>query len=353
MAVADRLPTGPARLSVLEQAVRVADTLRDTPAGFRARRALIEEAASCMRYDVYAVAFTWCLAAARSDPVRFSLVDLLGHYQHVIGKMVNFPDVSREQYESLFADVVREFREHGFSLRTVYLERRSVAIDFGDREMARAADREWRKHPRDELSSGVEFEMGWQLKHACFLGDDEAAVRVADDYFARPGRDRRFDPWLSSLALLPLLRVSRDADAAERYRAAARMAPAAGYVWSRGSHMEYLALIGDFARGTREFEAQLPAALAQPDPLSRYHCLRPAALLFDRMAADGVRTVALKAPPGVPWGGSRGVYEVPQVRDWVRAQAAGIASQFDKRNGNTYYSEWLCRTIEQQGRRPP
>ncbi len=347
---ADSLPFGRSRLEVLEQAARVADAHRDVAAGFAVRRRLIDEAAFCMRYDLYAVAFVWCLAAARAEPERFSLADLLDRYQHVIGKMVNFPDVGREQYEALFTDVVRELGAHGFSLRTVYLERRSVAIDFADREMAEGADREWRRQRRDELSASVEFELARQLEHECFRADNEAAVRVVDEYFARRRRDRAYDPWFCGISLLPLLLAGREADAAALYpNAAQATARGAGYIWSQGCHLEYLGRVGDFGRGVREFEAQLPAALAQPDPLSRYYCLRPALLLFERMAAKGVRTVDLKPPRGVPWGKARGVYEVSAVRDWIAAEASAIAAQFDRRNGNGYYTEWLRRSAAPDG----
>jgi hypothetical protein len=347
LAIAERLPSGRARLEILDGAVKAADAHRDVDAGYWTRRWLIDDAAYCLRYDLYAVTFSWCLAAARKDPVRFSVVELLGHYQHLIGKMVNFPDVSREQYESLFADVLREFRAHGFSLRTIYLERRSVAMDFGDRVMAEEADREWRKYRHDALSSCIEFELARQMEHECFMEDDAAAVRVADQYFARSVRDHGFDAWLSSLSLLPLLRLGRPDDAAARYRISSRESPTAGYVWSRSYRMEYLARLGDFTRGLREFELQLPAALSQPDPLSRYYCLRPAVLLLDRMSASGVGTVALKAPPGVSWGEAHKGYDIAEVRRWVQTEAATIAAQFDRRNGNAYYSEWLRRTINE------
>ena len=86
LSAADRLPAGRARLETLEAAVRVADSLHDVAAGFWTRRRLIDDAAHCLRYDLYAVAFAWCLARARADPARFSLADLLGHYQHLIGR---------------------------------------------------------------------------------------------------------------------------------------------------------------------------------------------------------------------------------------------------------------------------
>lgn len=339
---ADRMPSGAARLEVLDQAVRAADVHRDVPAGFVARRRLIDEAATGLRYDLYAAAFSWCLAAAGDDPARFPPAGLLGHYQHVIGKVVNFPEVTRAQYDDLFADVVRQFRAHGFSLRTAYLERRGVAIDFGDRAMAEEADRAWRLFPRDALSVSREFETLRQVLHERFLGNDEAAVEVADEHFARRDRDAWCDAQIGSYALLPLLCVRRAADAAAHYRRAARVTRSgSGYAWHLASQLEYLAVIGDVPAGLRALQAQLPVALGQPDPLSHYYFLRPAALLLDRLREAGPRAVRLSAACGIPWVTTTGDYEADVLRGWVRGTAAEIAARFDARNGNDFYSAWL------------
>lgn len=308
---ADDLPWGQARLQTLDEAARIADTLRDVAAGYAVRRRLIDEAAYCLRYDLYAVAFAWCLGTARRQPDRFSAASLLGHYQNVIGKMVNFPDVSREQFESLFADVLGEFQTHGFSVRALHLLRRSVAIDFGDRDMAVAADREWRKYPRDDLSRSAEFELLEQVHHDNFLADDAAAGRHAAEYFARPHRPTHLDPSFAAETLLPLLRLGRRPEADARVPTASR-GHTTGYVWSRGHLLEYLGRTAVFSAGLREFERQLPSALAQPDPLSRFYCLRPAALLFDRMRAAGVRSVPL--PSRLPCADPSGVSEPAAVR---------------------------------------
>ena len=109
--------------------------------------------------------------------------------------------------------------------------------------------------------------------------------------------------------------------------------------------MEYLARIGDLGEGLKEFRLQLPIALAQPDPLSRFYCLRPSALLFDGITERGTRTIALKAPVGVQWANDSGRYETTVIRDWIRSEATAIARRFDRRNGNAFYSEWLAGTI--------
>ena len=345
LGAAMQMPLGPVRLETIEQAVRLADSLRDTDAGFACRQMLIDEAGVCNRYELLGAAFSWCLATARREPERYAVFDVLERYQNTIGIMVNFAQVSREQYAALLEDVIREFRAYGLSLRMVYLRRRCVGIDFGDPAMAAEADREWRKHPRDLVSASVEFEQHLQLDYECFLGDSPAAVRVVDAYFARAKRDQHADLGFNRSALLPLLRVGRGEEAAVRYKTVARNTRTLGYSWDWGYCMEYLAHINDFPQGLKEFENQLPAAMAQTDGLSRYYFLRPAAFLFQRLAASGMKTAMLKAQPLAPWGEKRGAKDVAVVGVWLRTEAASIAAQFDRRNGNDFYTEWLDRTL--------
>ena len=345
---AEAIPSGNVRLALYEEAVRWADTHRDVDAGFRVRRLLIDEAASCLRYDLYAATFSWCFSMARANPDRFQTDGLLEHYQHVVSKVVNFPDVTRAQYESLFEDGVRELSASGLSLRVAYLERRSVAIDFGDPAMAVAADLEWRKHPRARESWRGNFFIGEahektrQLEYDSLLRDDRAVLAAVDSHFASADRDSALDRVFTVYSLLPLLRMGRRAEAAEKYRLVEKKTySTAGYFWERSEILEYLVRIGDWPAAIREFKSQLPVALAQRDPLSHFYCLRPSAVLFDRLVEAGIATVAMAAPTGVSWAEDSSVYSTTVVRDWLRAEVSVIAARFDQRNGNTYYSEWL------------
>lgn len=343
---AARLPPGLTRLAIYEEAVRFADTHGGLEAGFKLRKTLIDEAAICKRYDVYAAAFSWCLSTARANRDKFSTAELISEYQFVIGKVVNFPDVTREQYDSLFDDMIRERSERGLSLRTAYLEHRTVAQDFGDRGMAVAADIELRKHPRVEARRSEHFETVRQIEYDSFIGDDLAAIRAAEAYLGKPSRTLTYDDWIGCAILIPLLRVGRFPDAARWYELADTGGySAAGYVWGRSFKLEYAARIGDVAEGLREFRLQLPLALAQADPLSRYYCLRPSVSLFDALAKRGVQYVTMKAPENAPWKDKSGRYEAAVVRDWLHSEASEIAEKFDRRNGNTYFSDWLAGSL--------
>jgi len=347
MEAADPLPAGPVKMSMLEETIRIADSLRDADAGYRIRRAYIDVAHDCMRIDVYMVTFAWCLAVAEKEPARYSIPDLLNHYHGVLGWVGNFPHIPRADFEALFEDVLTKYRAHGLSLRVLYLKRRSVAIDFGDPAMAVEADGEFRKHRRPDGINPIEWEAGWQLQHDRFLGDEEAAVRTADAFFALSGRTGRRDAYLANLSLMPLLHVGRTADAAARFDVGAKpLKLGTGYGWDHADRLEYLAHTADPRRALREFAAQLPVALAQTDALTRFGFWRPAAALLARMEAEGVREVSLNVPERLSWYDPQGVYPLAVVSDWARWEASDIAGQFDRRNGNGYYRKWLEATSD-------
>jgi cellulose synthase operon protein C len=332
-----------AQIDLVERAVGMADARGDVDHGFAARRTLVDLAAYALRYDLYGVTFAWLFAQAVRRPDRFPVADLLGQYQDVISKLVNFPEFPRAQYEALFEDVRRHFVAHGFSLRPLYVGRRSVAIDFGDPAMAQAADREWRRHRRDPHSDSPGMEALRQLQFEDFVGDFEAAARTIDRWFADPGREAFYDDQMAGDALLPLLRLGRAADAVDLHRRSWRkIRPGRGYIWSWGPHLSFLGLTGNLDRGARLFQTLLPVALGQSDLLSRFHFLEHALVLFRSLVAGRPKAVRLRVPESVPWYHPDGRYEPAAVLDWIDQEADAIARRFDERNGNTYHADLLA-----------
>src|SRR5439155_17014048 len=82
---------GPAKIGLLEEAVRLADTHGDTEAGFNIRLTLMEASSFAGRPDLLLVAFSWCLAQHDRDPDLFGDEDLLWKYKWVVNHLPDFP----------------------------------------------------------------------------------------------------------------------------------------------------------------------------------------------------------------------------------------------------------------------
>ncbi len=336
---AAHLPWGYARAELLQEAAQIADGHQDLDLAFEIRRDLIDAARYSLRYDLFAASFAWCFATAQQHPDRFPIGQVLRYYQYVIGNLANFAHVSRAQYDDLHADACRHFTAHGYSLRTLMIERRSAAIDYADPVMAEAAGRDVPRHRRDDLHMAPEMEVLRQVEYELYREDDAAAARALDAHFANDRRSRWADPWAGNLAVRVYARLGRTAEAERLHERHHRQFEAGGgYGWSWGNHISYCAATGRLARGVELFRRQLPVAMSHADTLTQFYCLSHAVPLLDALAAAGATTVHLPHVPGLPAGD-----DLDGVRGWLDATVAAITADFDRRNGNGYYSDLAGR----------
>lgn len=92
---------------------------------------MIDAATFGGRPDILLAAFPWCLAEHDRDPDRFDLKDLLWKYKWVVGNIVEFPHISREQIESMLANMSERFEKAGSTLHAVHQSRQDILADMG------------------------------------------------------------------------------------------------------------------------------------------------------------------------------------------------------------------------------
>jgi len=140
---------------MLEEAVRIADTLEDVRLAYRLRDDLLQAATFAGRHDVAIVAFSWCLAQFDRDPSIASAHDLLWKYKWVVNNARQFPEISRARLFELLGDMERRHREYGSTLHAYWLLKRSLHQSMGDPEEAAEAHKIYRKRRRDYLSDCI------------------------------------------------------------------------------------------------------------------------------------------------------------------------------------------------------
>ena len=85
---ADGLPQGPARMALLEEAVRLADTHQDLDLGFYLRYDVAQTATFGGMAEKLLVAFSWRLAQCDRHPERFNEFRLMWEYKWVAAKLL-------------------------------------------------------------------------------------------------------------------------------------------------------------------------------------------------------------------------------------------------------------------------
>jgi hypothetical protein len=343
---AANMPESTASLSVMEEAVRLADTHQDVRLGIAARLPLMHLARTLLRGDVLATAFAWCLAHYDRNPELFAGRNLFWEYRMVIGQLSNLYDVSRAKLEELLADFGRRLQAAGYTLRSLHEAQQAIAPDLGDRELARSALAGMRKYPKDGLSSGDGWDLGEEVELEVFLGNEDRALQLATPFLTDRYSEHSKSDSVCAHLLLPLLKRGRAAEAAKLHRRCLRTyQPQRCYYWPYGELLKFAALTGNSASAARLYEECQRAIKPFTDPLTRLHFEMDAWVVFDRLLAAGTNAVPLRLPDYVPAAALEGQYAIAEMRAWLWQEAGELADRFDRRNGNSYFREQLQERV--------
>ena len=334
---ADAAGEGPAQVALIEEAVRLADARGEGELAFAVRKRLFLAAVFASRCDLAGVTFAWCLSWLDARPGRPVDPQMLWDYRRVVTSLSNFPEVSRAELLAMIDDMGRRFAAAGRSPRRIELTRMQVASDFGDVELARAARAAWGAAPRDDLGVDPGWDELFDAESRRFVGDDAGAVAIIDEYLTRRHAEPRALAFAAGIGLMPLVRLGRPADAAAAYRRLVGWErPPAGTAWHWSERLRFLAATGNAGAGVGFFAKTLPRVFGQVDPLGRLHYALAALSLFATL--DGRGRMAAVLPADAPPYRPDGRYDPAALRDWLRAESAGLAARFDARNGNDFFA---------------
>lgn len=339
-----------ASASLREEAVRIADTHRDLDLAYEARKLFIEACLMADRCEEMLAAFAWCLGQMDRDPDRFWWDAVLWEYRWVISVLPSFPTISREQIDSMLADMTRRYRAVGASMRSIHVLRRVIAIDMGDRKMAAEAARAMKRSRIDFLADSTEAEQAFNKGYLVFLNRTDAIIKITRPMLRLPPGDGHFFGYACADILLPLLKRKKVREAmAAHERGYPYTRRNVRYLESAADHIAFLGLTDNFVPATKMFDRHVREAFAAPNLLNRLKFLIDVLPLFDRMMKLGHKTVKVRLPTECPLSPSSGKKIATEVvRIWLHATAADLAKQFDARNGNDYYSKRLSQVSKLQ-----
>jgi hypothetical protein len=336
------LPPGPSQIALLEEAARLADTHGFDEQGFEIREELIHSCTFSGYPEKSLVAFAWCLACCDRDPERYGVEDILWKYKWVAGSLSGFPQISREQIESMIADMKRRYQEAGAGLRPVYRLQCDLALDMGDFGAAREHQRRWESAPRDWLTDCVACEVDAAVYYHLLMGDAARAVAEAGPILA--GRFCCTEVPHHTLArlLIPLLRLGRLEEAAECHRRGYRLiAGRREFVTHVANHLTYLALTDKYSRAVALLEKHLPLAMGMNHLSRQFVFYLAAALLLGRLVEKGKTRLPLRLPPQFR-ADDEGNHDVAALLEWIQGDLDDLANRFDRRNGNDYHKRQIA-----------
>lgn len=340
-----RLEAGPARLALLEEAVRIADSTNDVAAGFFVRNNwLMWAALASGQPEKMLVNFSWCRSQCDRDPEQFPENELLFKYRHWVTTVLrNFPQFSRQQIQDAFDDLTIRFQRCGRSLRGVYKERCETAVQLGDFDVAEAAFQEWQRLPLDDEWDDAASECNDEAEYIHNGRRDVAgALQHLEPIFQRRLKFRQGSrvPLKTFASFLrPLCQMGRWDDAMKchlhGYPLIARLMH---YIGEVGSHIEFLALTGNLTQAVKMFERHWPDSHASHEVRFVFDFRLGSRFLLERLRDAGHRAFKLRAPKDFPLYQESGEYDLDAVIGWFTGEIERVAAAFNARAGNTAFS---------------
>lgn len=335
------MPDGDAKIELLEQAVRLADTVGDLETAFDVRDDLVNAASVWGRPEIELVAFSWCLAQFDADPERFAYWEhsLMWSYKRVLMSMMGFPEISLPRIEAAFADFRSRLERSNQPLGTYYEYRLRLALHRSDPLEAEAAHKEFRHFNRASDLDCRACQLQSEVNYQGFLGDDAATLQAAAPLLVRyaPSCNRVPNATHAKL-LLPLLRLGKIKDAAKHHRDYRKLMKDEGSVAFIAQHLEFLGYLGDLTAALNLLEKHLPWAYRTRDLNGRYVFLRATLPLFARLRSSGENTLKLRLDCDFSYFQKNGEYGLDTLENQIRTDLLEVAAKFDARNGNNSFS---------------
>jgi hypothetical protein len=341
------LDDGPAKVMLLEEAVRLADSSGDADLAFDVRQDLIHAATFGGYPERALVAFTWSLA--HCDRARGGALDhgTLWKYKWIGNALPEFPQIPLGQIHAVLDDMSRRYERAGMSLRAVHKLRCGLAMGMGDREAARAHHAAWQQAPVDSVSDCPACERNHRVKYLFFMDREAEGVTHAAPILT--GRLRCAEIPHATLAhvLLPLVRLGRLEEAVAHHRQGLRLvARNRTFVREVAMHMTFLALTDNLAQAVRLLEKHLAWALEKEGHARRFDFFLAARFLLERLEAGGKSVMRLRLPANFPLRSESGKYELTELAAWFDADLRALGERFDARNGTDRFARRLAENRE-------
>ncbi|HVF56849.1 MAG TPA: hypothetical protein VM934_11905 [Pyrinomonadaceae bacterium] len=351
---ANGLEHGDTRIMLLEEAVRLSDTVGFTDESLRlkAREDFVEAATFGGAPDKAIVAFSWCLAQLDKKAVddstvatRFSRWETLWKYKWIVANVCGFPQISRARIYEMLEDMERRYREEFDSLRPVYSQRWRIEHFWDNRPEADKYFRKWQLARRDVLSDCAACEANDEVNYYDYCGQYEQALRAAAPILGGRLRCTHIPHRTYANILLPLVRLGR-ADEATAYhlKGYPLISRNKNFLSDTGDHLRFLVLTANLDKAVALFEAHFPWALAAVSLSERFSFYLDSWLLFTQLREGGRDTVTLRLPETFEGHVADGKYETRKLEAWLDENLRGLARRFDARNQNDYFTRRIADT---------
>jgi hypothetical protein len=329
------------KVKLIKEAIKIADANNDIEWGFDLRKQIIEEEKHTSSCIEGLPAFTWILDTYDQNPEICAENDFMLEYKWMIQAARRNASVSLQQFESIVEDYKTRLLRNDFSLHSYYSAKAQMAFQQLKLDEAKEYLELRKAEKYDDLSSCVACEIHDLVEYEFLAGNIDDAVMLASDILS--GR--------KICKYIPFQTVCIAVNVLNRHglgSSAVQMLQIANFTLEKmeNNDMSNIGYIGNliyFLTGKDKnkawamFEKYLSWSINCED----YYNFQFSSGSLSLFKGSGTRSLNVNS--AIPWYKPSGVYELPELYDYYKNQAATLAAKFDERNGCTNFASELSK----------
>lgn len=337
------LPTCDQKISLLEEAIALADSHSNVDLGYRVRQYLMKEATFGAYPEKMLVAFAWCLAQCDREPERYNERDMLWKYKWSANRLPDFPQISREQIEETLADMSRRYLRFGSGQKAVLKLRYRIAWELGDHQRALEYHQRWVDTPRDDLTDCPACERDHDIEFYIRIGKYQKALSHAKPILSGRLSCAEIPHATYAQLLFPAFELDRLEEAWEFHLQGYRLIHGKReHTLDACRHLLFLLRIDQLPAALEILQVVAAIALNANDGLTKFQFHRVLRCCIQRAHAAGLSRLNLRLPAQVPGGPHE--YDLDALDAWNQQHLDEVVAKFNQRNQNDYYTQQVAVT---------
>ncbi len=335
LAQTSSMPHGDSQIALAEESVRLADLCGDEQLKVEARSELVSAATFGGEKEKALVAYSWILKKFDENPEIVDVFELMWRYKWILSGLYDFPGISREKIDAIFADAVKRYQQFGISLRPIYGELCYLETFSGNYDKGEEYYYKWLTEPVDNFADCYACEVNKQVDCFAELESDEAALNVAEPILEGKLKCAEVPHITLGTVLLPLLRQDKIELAGQYFTKGYKLVSKnKEFLPTISQQIEFLVLTGKINKALNLFERHFIWAIETKNLERKYNFFRTASLLFSKIEKHDLK---LNLPTAYKGFREDGKYRATNLFEEFYAEANRIAELFDTRNGNGKY----------------
>ncbi|HOQ36363.1 MAG TPA: hypothetical protein PK033_02400 [Acetivibrio sp.] len=334
----DLMPDGKAKLLMLEEAARIADSQNDLKAGFDIREEIVHQGVFYGHHLNAIIAFSWRLAQCEKNPHLFDISDLLWEYKWIVEEIYKFPDVPSEKIEQLFEDMKDKYNREGASLRPYYCIKCKYLYSSGFKERAEELYFKWINSPRDGYSDCRACDIDNQVLYLLYIKDYEKAFEMAQPILSGRLKCAEIPHLTYAELLLPSLETGRLNDAQIFHEKGYKLIyKNKDFLESMSKHLLYLTVV-DVNKAVNIFEKHFQWAFETHTIFFKFEFYLASWVMFTKLKKLGKEQLKIHLQKDCNIIEKYKLNTIDDIIAWFEKETTDMANKFNLRNGNDHFN---------------